>query len=211
MTAALSVKTTIPRTGRPSWYRDQGSIIDAETGLLPYDLAHDSARDSNDHLGLTFERRAPIIYFRAVEPAVYEAIWPVWVEQFSVREGRALLAAADTARANVRPLSPLTRNGQRRPNADRRNGHQGDPFPGNNLGSAGRRPASPGTAPGGADAGRRPALPGVRFGGPQFERAAKPCEIKNCRRSADWSRASVTSDMTACPIKSILVSCRIRG
>ena len=101
MTAALSVKTTIPRTGRPSWYRDQGSIIDAETGLLPYDLAHDSARDSNDHLRLAFERRAPIIYFRAVEPAVYEAIWPVWVEQFSVREGRALLAAADTARANV--------------------------------------------------------------------------------------------------------------
>ena len=101
MTAALSVKTTIPRAGRPSWYRDQGSIIDAETGLLPYDLARDSARDSNDHLRLAFERRAPIIYFRAIEPAVYEAIWPVCVEQFSLREGRALLAAADTARANV--------------------------------------------------------------------------------------------------------------
>ena len=101
MTAALSVKTTAPRAGRRSWYRDQGSVLDAQTGLVPYDLARDTARDSNDHLRGAFERKAPLIYFRAVEPAVYEAIWPVWIEQFSQTEGRALLAAADPASANV--------------------------------------------------------------------------------------------------------------
>ena len=44
-----------------------------------------------------------------------------------------------------RPLSPLTRNGQRRPYADRRNGHQGDRFPGTTLGAraAGPHPREP--------------------------------------------------------------------
>ena len=101
MTAALSVKTTEPRAGRRSWYRDQGSILDAETGLLRYDLARNTAQDSNDSLRVAFERRARLIYFRAVEPAVYEAIWPVWIEQFSPTDGRVLLAAADSASANV--------------------------------------------------------------------------------------------------------------
>lgn len=101
MTAALSVKTTEPRAGRRSWYRDQGSVLDVETGLFSYDLARDTARHSNDSLRVAFERKAPLIYFLAVRPAVYEVIWPVWVEQFSQTKGRALLAAADSAHANV--------------------------------------------------------------------------------------------------------------
>ncbi len=107
MTAALSVRTTAPRAGRRSWYRDQGSILDLETGLVPYDLARVTARDSNDSLRTAFERRAPLIYFRAVKPAVYEAIWPVWIAQFSPRDGRALLAAADSASANVSSVEAL--------------------------------------------------------------------------------------------------------
>ena len=107
MTAALSVKTTAPRAGRPSWYRDQGSILDGETGLVPYDLARVTAQDSNLSLRAAFERRAPLIYFRAVKPAVYEAIWPVWIEQFSPKEGRALLAAADSASARLSSVEAL--------------------------------------------------------------------------------------------------------
>lgn len=101
MSSALSVKTSKPRAGRQSWYRDQATVIDETTGLKPYDLARESAAESNRHLQLAFERKAPIIYFRAVREAVYEAIWPVWVAQFSERDGRVLLAATDTAYQNA--------------------------------------------------------------------------------------------------------------
>ena len=124
MSAALSVKTTKPRAGRQSRYRDQAFsastrrprsvstagrqsryqdqalVIDDKTGLLSYDLAHQSEA-SNRHLQLAFERKAPIIYFRAVREAVYEAIWPVWVEQFSGEKRRVLLAASDATYRNV--------------------------------------------------------------------------------------------------------------
>ena len=101
MSAALSIKTTQPRAGRPSWYRDQRAGIDAETGLLPYDLVPDLHRSTNQALRRAYERRAPLIYFRAVEPTLYEVIWPVWVEDFSAAEGRVLLAAADSVRKGV--------------------------------------------------------------------------------------------------------------
>ena len=91
----------MPRLGRALWYRDQDADIDAETGLLAYDLQQDAEHQSNEHLRRAYERKAPVIYFRAVEPAVYEAIWPVWVEVFMAEEGRVLLAAADAARADV--------------------------------------------------------------------------------------------------------------
>ncbi len=40
MSAALSIKTTVPRTGRSRWYRDQDldSNLDHDTGLLRKDL-----------------------------------------------------------------------------------------------------------------------------------------------------------------------------
>ena len=101
MSAALSVRTSRPRPGRASWYRDQDADIDLETGLLAYDLVQPAEHPSNEHLRLAFERRAPLIYFRAVRSAVYEAIWPVWVEDFRAAEGRVLLAAADAARGDV--------------------------------------------------------------------------------------------------------------
>ena len=90
-----------PRAGRPSWYRDQSADFDIETGLLPYDLVRDPRHSTNASLRRAYERRAPLIYFRAVKPACYEAIWPVWVEDFRENEGRVLLAAADSARKDV--------------------------------------------------------------------------------------------------------------
>ena len=101
MSAALSIRTSRPRPGRASWYRDQDADIDAETGLLAYDLQQEPRHPSNEHLRLAFERRAPLIHFRAVQSAVYEAIWPVWVEDFRATEGRVLLAAADAPRGDV--------------------------------------------------------------------------------------------------------------
>ena len=101
MSAALSIKTTVPRAGRPTWYRDQGAGIDIKTGLLPYDLVRDPKHWTNRALRQAYEWRVPLIYFRAVESASYEAIWPVWIEDFQDEARRVLLAAADTERREV--------------------------------------------------------------------------------------------------------------
>ncbi len=101
MSAALSIKTVTPRVGRPIWYRDQREFIDAATGLFPYDLVSDPSHSTNESLRLAFERRAPLIYFRGIASAVYEAIWPIWVEDFRADEGRVLLAASDSAHTEV--------------------------------------------------------------------------------------------------------------
>ena len=101
----------LSRAGRPTWYRDQSAGFDTRTGHLPYDLARDRSRPSNAYLRLAFQRRAPLIYFRAVESAFYEAIWPVWVGGFREDEGRVLLAAADPERKvadSIQDVAPLT-------------------------------------------------------------------------------------------------------
>ena len=95
MSAALSIRTVMPRKGRPTWYRDQSTDFDPETGLLAYDLVQDLRHPTNDSLRRAYERGAPLIYFRALEPARYEAIWPVWVEDFREDEGRVLLSARE--------------------------------------------------------------------------------------------------------------------
>ena len=95
MSSALSIKTTVPREGRQSWYRDQEAWIDLDTGLVSYDLVRNRRHSTNDALRQAYEQNAPLIYFHGLEPSCYEAIWPVWVEHFSLDEGRVLLAAAD--------------------------------------------------------------------------------------------------------------------
>lgn len=108
MSAALSVTTTKPRKGRDTKYRDQENVTDTETGLLSYDLAiGDPYKGSNAYLSLAFERRARLIYFRPLEPAVYEAIWPVRVERYIPEEGRVLLAAPDIAQTEVSSVAAL--------------------------------------------------------------------------------------------------------
>lgn len=101
MSAALSIKTTIPRTGRPSWYRDQEAGIDMDTGLVVYDLVRDRGHWTNQALRRAFERGAPLIYFRGVEAGWYEAIRPVWIEDFGEGASRVLLAAQDTERREM--------------------------------------------------------------------------------------------------------------
>ncbi len=102
MSATLSVKTVVPRTGRKIWYRDQESDFDDATGLLSYDLAEGKLdKGANAHLRAAYERQARLIYFRGMGSAVYEAIWPVWVSQFNTEERRVLLAASDVMYTNV--------------------------------------------------------------------------------------------------------------
>ena len=99
MSAALSIKTVVPRTGRPTWYSDQGlasSKLDASTGLWQYDLARGGLDDStNRALQTAMYRGAPLIYFIGVREKTYQPVFPVWVEEFDPEAGHVLLAAAD--------------------------------------------------------------------------------------------------------------------
>lgn len=104
MSAALSIRTVKPRTGRPSWYRDQSTDFDPETGLLAYDLVRDLRHPTNESLRRAYERGAPLIYFLPFEPALYEAIWPVWVEDFREDEGRVFLSAREPESAEARSV-----------------------------------------------------------------------------------------------------------
>ena len=105
MSAALSIKTTVPRSGRSLWYRDQGfdaARLDGATGLLRYDLARGGTEDpTNRALRTAMQRGAPLIYFIGISPATYQPIFPVWVEVFRQEEEHVLLATADFAVAEA--------------------------------------------------------------------------------------------------------------
>ena len=96
MSGALSVKTVVPKLGRKRWYEDQApgsERYDAE-GRRRYDLARGGPEEPTNHaLRLAMERRAPLIYFEGVEPAIYRPIFPVWVVEIVGSEAR--LGTAD--------------------------------------------------------------------------------------------------------------------
>lgn len=96
MSGALSIKTVVPRLGRKLWYEDQalGSERFDTEGRLRYDLARGGPEEPTNHaLRLTMHRKAPLIYFAGVEPAIYEPIFPVWVDEIVGSEAR--LGTAD--------------------------------------------------------------------------------------------------------------------
>ena len=105
MSAALSIKTTVPRTGRPRWYRDQDldSNLDHDTGLLRYDLAHGGPNNpTNQALLAAMRRGAPLIYFMGLAPATYLPIFPVWIKEFKQEKGYVLLTTHDFEVPGVR-------------------------------------------------------------------------------------------------------------
>ena len=105
MSAALSIKTTVPRTGRSRWYRDQDldSNLDYDTGLIRYDLAHGGPNNpTNQALSAARRRSAPLIYFMGLAPATYLPIFPVWIKEFKQEEGYVLLTTDDFEVPGVR-------------------------------------------------------------------------------------------------------------
>ena len=107
MSAALSIRTGVPRVGRPTWYRDQeidSASLDGATGLLRYDLARGGLHDAtNRALQEAWRRRAPLIYFIGIAPAAYRPIFPVRVADFRLDAGHALLATDDFEFVEARP------------------------------------------------------------------------------------------------------------
>lgn len=85
---ALSIKTTIPRTGRRQIYNDQLS----DDGFYHYSLQQGDPRGGNNkYLWQSLEMNQPFIYFHAIAPAVYTAIWPCFVKQIHVERQVALI------------------------------------------------------------------------------------------------------------------------
>lgn len=107
MSAALSIRTGVPRVGRPTWYRDQeidSASLDGATGLLRYDLARGGLHDAtNRALQEAWRRRAPLIYFIGIAPAAYRPIFPVRVADFRLDAGHALLATDDFEFVEAKP------------------------------------------------------------------------------------------------------------
>lgn len=97
--AALSIKTTVPRQGRQTWYEDQAFGDESRqeyAGLLRYELARGGLKDpTNRALRAAWERKVPLIYFAGVAPGVYQPVFPVWIEDFRPADGYVLVATSD--------------------------------------------------------------------------------------------------------------------
>jgi putative restriction endonuclease len=73
----LSIKTTLPRTGRIRRYED----IASDAGHFEYRFMGDDPNSSdNQALRESWENHSPLIYFHGVAPALYEAIVPVFIQ-----------------------------------------------------------------------------------------------------------------------------------
>jgi len=89
---ALSVRTSEPRKGREKRYED--SPLEDEVFVYKF---QDTGSDNrfNQWLQRAQELSAPLIYFLAVEPAVYQPIWPVYVQNSDVKRMEYTLVADD--------------------------------------------------------------------------------------------------------------------
>jgi putative restriction endonuclease len=76
----LSIKTTIPRTGRARRYDD----IASDDGFFEYRfMGNNPAHGDNRALRESWEDQSPLIYFYGVAPTVYKAIWPVFLDKWN--------------------------------------------------------------------------------------------------------------------------------
>lgn len=82
----LSIKTTIPRDGGVNIYNDQLT----DDGYYHYSLqAGDPRANGNKHLWQAYECKQPFIYFHAIAPAVYKALWPCFIDSIYPEMGYA--------------------------------------------------------------------------------------------------------------------------
>lgn len=92
MDTVLSIKTTIPRGGRAPRYGDQEQEH-IEEGLLEYDMQDRNPSLSNNKLLLQAMReRLPLIYFQGINPALYFAQFPVFIQEWNQRTGTTRVA-----------------------------------------------------------------------------------------------------------------------
>ncbi|BFM15457.1 HNH endonuclease [Maricurvus nonylphenolicus] len=83
----LSIKTTIPRKGAGiNIYNDQLT----DDGYYQYSLQKGDPRGGrNKCLWQAYESKQPFVYFHAIAPAVYKALWPCFIEDIHPDGGYA--------------------------------------------------------------------------------------------------------------------------
>lgn len=82
----LSIKTTMSRDGSASIYNDH----QADDGYYQYSLQKGDPRGGrNVCLWQAYENKQPFIYFHAIAPAVYKALWPCFIDQIYPDQGFA--------------------------------------------------------------------------------------------------------------------------
>lgn len=93
--AALSIRTSIPRGRRSARYEDGARL---EDGAFAYKL-QDGDADNRFNVLLHEARRfsAPLIYFLAVEPGVYQPLWPIFVRDIDRERMECTLSMDDEA------------------------------------------------------------------------------------------------------------------
>lgn len=76
MQSVLSIKTIVPRGTRERPYED----TTLDDGCFEYAFRGTDPREpDNQLLRQAWQDETPLIYFKAVEPAVYQVLWPVFV------------------------------------------------------------------------------------------------------------------------------------
>ena len=82
----LSIKTTMSRDGAASIYNDQLT----DDGYYQYSLQKGDPRGGrNVCLWQAYENKQPFIYFHAIAPAVYKALWPCFIDEIYPDQGFA--------------------------------------------------------------------------------------------------------------------------
>jgi putative restriction endonuclease len=97
---AISIKTTMQRDGSEGIYNDHQDIDDH----YKYALQRGDPRGvNNKYLWASMATGTPLIYFQAIAPGLYTAIWPCFVKEIFPEKGYALIAESNRFSTSVLP------------------------------------------------------------------------------------------------------------
>ena len=100
----LSIKTTIPREGRVNIYRD----AENEKGYFRYSLQQGDPRGGgNKHLWEALEDKTPFIYFYAVAPAIYKALWPCFITLINSEQSYCEVVVGEQPILSISKAAPI--------------------------------------------------------------------------------------------------------
>lgn len=119
MSSLLSIKTVHPRAGRKIWYDDQKQVhsdIDAGSETIRYAFQGDDPTSPDNRLLYSaWREEIPLIYFLATAPAIYQAIFPVYVMDWNASARQVELAVGTVpchqaaSKAFIPPRNPVDR------------------------------------------------------------------------------------------------------